>query len=100
MTLDDSTASLCNRFQRSAAVGAGCAADIAINYPLWIVAKRMGVGIAAVPPTLPELYKGGGSLWISLGPSTLPGGLGIDRELASSVFAGAFAAATFCAQVE
>merc|ERR1712232_958838 len=88
--------------------------DIAINYPMWIVAKRMGVGIPALPPTLPEMYKGGGSLWFSLGPTTmiedvskravedhlLPSTLPIPRELASSVAAGAFAAATFCAQVE
>jgi len=71
-----------------------------------------------MPATIPEFYKGGGSLWFSLGPTTmledvskrvledhlLPQGwlqgLGVDRELMASVFAGAFAAATFCSQVE
>lgn len=110
--------SLREQVYRSSTVGIGMATDIALNYPLWIIAKRMGVGMPAVPSTLPELYKGGGSLWISLGPTTIledfskqsiehhvlpasiPGGLGIDRELVSSVFAGAFSAALFCAQVE
>merc|ERR1719453_2654833 len=104
----DPATSAFEKYRRSAAVGAGCGADILLNYPMWIVAKRMGVGLPAMPATIPELYKGGGSLWASLGPTTiiedlskvacedhllpnlLPGG--IDRELVASVFAGAFAA--------
>lgn len=104
--------------RRSASVGAGMAADIALNYPLWIVAKRMGVGIAAWPGSIRELYKGAGSLWVSLGPTTMiedaskrhieasvlpmlpPTFRPANKELVSSVLAGAVAAATFCSQVE
>jgi len=109
---------LVQQLWRSASVGIGCAADIVTNYPLWIAAKRMGVGIPAMPTTIPQLYKGGASFWVSLGPTTMledaskkafedhfPSqgwlqGFGIDKELMASAFAGAFAAATFCSQVE
>lgn len=59
------------QFRRSFIVGAGMACDIMINYPLWIMAKRLGVGLPALPPTIAETYKGGGSLWLSLGPTTM-----------------------------
>lgn len=100
------------QLQRAAAVGVAMAADIALNYPLWIAAKRVGMGIAAYPPTLGGFYKGAGSLWLSLGPTTiledatkrrveevLPPGFP-HHDLFSSVVAGAFAASVFCAQVE
>jgi len=109
---------LLQQLRRSTSVGIGCAADILTNYPLWIAAKRMGVGIPAMPATIPQLYKGGGSFWVSLGPTTmledaskkvledhLPSqgllqGFGIENELMASALAGAFAAVTFCSQVE
>eukprot|EP00629_Pelagomonadales_sp_RCC1024_P006736 CAMPEP_0119291786 /NCGR_PEP_ID=MMETSP1329-20130426/43006_1 /TAXON_ID=114041 /ORGANISM="Genus nov. species nov., Strain RCC1024" /LENGTH=235 /DNA_ID=CAMNT_0007292611 /DNA_START=123 /DNA_END=827 /DNA_ORIENTATION=+ len=57
-------------FRRSAHVAAAMGADVVINYPLWIVAKRMGAGLAPVPP-LRRLYSGGGALWISMAPTTV-----------------------------
>ena len=62
---------LVQQLWRSASVGIGCAADILTNYPLWIAAKRMGVGIPAMPANFCQLYKGGGSFWVSLGPTTM-----------------------------
>ena len=53
---------------RAAVMGAGMAADIVVNYPLWIFAKRVGAGLPGFPP-LRSLYKGGGMLWLSLGPN-------------------------------
>eukprot|EP00427_Karlodinium_veneficum_P038723 CAMPEP_0169300402 /NCGR_PEP_ID=MMETSP1016-20121227/67609_1 /TAXON_ID=342587 /ORGANISM="Karlodinium micrum, Strain CCMP2283" /LENGTH=290 /DNA_ID=CAMNT_0009392767 /DNA_START=52 /DNA_END=925 /DNA_ORIENTATION=- len=103
------------QLRRSGSVCAGCVADIIMNYPLWIIAKRKGVGIAPLPPTLPEVYKGSGSLMFSsyddvedigkrqferMLPPSISLGVTLDRELLSSVMGGAFAAATFCAQVE
>ena len=38
------------RVLRAASVGAAMACDIVINYPLWIVAKRVGAGLSALPP--------------------------------------------------
>ena len=55
---------------RAASVGAAMAADILINYPLWIVAKRLGAGLSALPP-LHRLYAGGGALWVSIAPTTI-----------------------------
>ena len=39
---------------------------MAINYPLWICAKRVSAGISL--PRLRELYKGSGSLLLAMGP--------------------------------
>mmetsp|Transcript_145602 Transcript_145602/g.363149 ORF Transcript_145602/g.363149 Transcript_145602/m.363149 type:complete len:268 (-) Transcript_145602:75-878(-) len=98
--------------QRSAVVGIGMAVDIAINYPLWIAAKRIGAGLPAFPGTVAEVYRGGGSLWLSLGPTTIMEDVAKrsaefalpqdqpQRELVASAFAGALAGGTFCAQVE
>ena len=55
---------------RAASVGAAMACDIVINYPLWIVAKRVGAGLSALPP-LHRLYAGGGALWVSIAPTTI-----------------------------
>ncbi len=38
------------RVLRAASVGAAMGVDIVINYPLWIVAKRVGAGLSALPP--------------------------------------------------
>lgn len=51
---------------RVAVVGAACAADMIINFPLWITAKRVSAGLSL--PGLPELYKGSGSLFLAMGP--------------------------------
>lgn len=37
-----------------------------VNFPLWIVAKRMSAGVGM--PPLRELYKGSGSLYVAMGP--------------------------------
>ena len=55
---------------RSAHVAVAAGADTVINYPLWIVAKRMGAGLPAFPP-LRRLYSGGGALWVSMAPTTV-----------------------------
>ena len=39
---------------RSCCVGLAMGADICINYPLWVAAKRLGVGLSAFPGSLPE----------------------------------------------
>ena len=56
--------------ERAFNVGAAMGADIVINYPLWIVAKRVGAGLPALPP-LHRLYAGGGALWVSIAPTTI-----------------------------
>lgn len=43
-----------------------CSADIIVNYPLWIYAKRIMAGLSR--PRLGEIYKGAGSLLFSCGP--------------------------------
>lgn len=55
------------QLRRGALVGLGAAGDIAINYPLWIIAKRVAAGLGW--PAARDLYKGGGLLWLSLGPT-------------------------------
>ena len=56
---------------QSTAVGFAMGCDIAMNYPLWVAAKRLSVGMSAFPPTLRAVYRGGGALWLSLGPTTI-----------------------------
>jgi hypothetical protein len=51
---------------RSAVVFTSILADIIVNYPLWIYAKRVMAGLSA--PAVRHLYKGGGSLLLSNGP--------------------------------
>jgi len=59
-----------DKVRRAGTVGAAIGADVVINYPLWIVAKRMGAGLPALPP-LRRLYAGGGALWMSIAPTTV-----------------------------
>lgn len=98
-------------YGRSFAVGTAMAADIAVNYAPWIAAKRIGAGLPPFPPLWRDVYKGAGSLWLSLGPTTMledavkkfldrTPSLNIQHELFSSLVAGALAGGTFCAQVE
>ena len=42
---------------RAASVGAAMGADILINYPLWIVAKRVGAGLSALHAPTPPLRR-------------------------------------------
>eukprot|EP00397_Hematodinium_sp_SG-2012_P052194 GEMP01061586.1.p1 GENE.GEMP01061586.1~~GEMP01061586.1.p1 ORF type:complete len:241 (+),score=43.90 GEMP01061586.1:319-1041(+) len=42
--------------------------DVVLNYPLWILGKRLGAGLKA-PRKLLDYYKGGGLLWASYGPT-------------------------------
>ena len=58
-------------FVRSFIVGLAMCCDIACNYPLWIAAKRIGANLSPFPSELKNLYKGGGTLWLSLGPTTI-----------------------------
>eukprot|EP00929_Paragymnodinium_shiwhaense_P074454 TRINITY_DN38110_c0_g1_i1.p1 TRINITY_DN38110_c0_g1~~TRINITY_DN38110_c0_g1_i1.p1 ORF type:complete len:288 (+),score=32.40 TRINITY_DN38110_c0_g1_i1:178-1041(+) len=53
--------------KRGALLGLSAGVDIAVNYPPWIIAKRVGAGLGM--PALNDLYKGGGLLWVSLGPT-------------------------------
>ena len=48
---------------RAAGVGAAMGMDVVINYPLWIIAKRVGAGLPALPPVR-RIYAGGGALWL------------------------------------
>ena len=90
---------------RAASVGAAMACDIVINYPLWIVAKRLGAGLSALPP-LHRLYAGGGALWISIAPTTIIED-GVSTvlkprwgDLAASAASGAIAGVCVTSQVE
>ena len=93
------------RVLRAASVGAAMAADILINYPLWIVAKRLGAGLSALPP-LHRLYAGGGALWVSIAPTTIIED-GVSTvlkprcgDLAASAASGAIAGVCVTSQVE
>jgi hypothetical protein len=90
---------------RAASVGAAMAADILVNYPLWIVAKRVGAGLSALPP-LRRLYAGGGALWVSIAPTTIIED-GVSTvlkprcgDLAASAASGAIAGVCITSQVE
>ena len=90
---------------RAASVGAAMACDIVINYPLWIVAKRVGAGLSALPP-LHRLYAGGGALWVSIAPTTIIED-GVSTvlkprcgDLAASAASGAIAGVCVTSQVE
>ena len=91
--------------ERAASVGAAMGADIVINYPLWIVAKRVGAGLSALPP-LHRLYAGGGALWVSIAPTTIIED-GVSTvlkprcgDLAASAASGAIAGVCVTSQVE
>ena len=91
--------------ERAASVGAAMGADIVINYPLWIVAKRVGAGLSALPP-LRRLYAGGGALWVSIAPTTIIED-GVSTvlkprcgDLAASAASGAIAGVCVTSQVE
>ena len=93
------------RVLRAASVGAAMACDIIINYPLWIVAKRVGAGLTAFPP-LRRLYAGGGALWVSIAPTTIIED-GVSTvlkprcgDLAASAASGAIAGVCVTSQVE
>ena len=93
------------RVLRAASVGAAMGADIVINYPLWIVAKRVGAGLSALPP-LHRLYAGGGALWVSIAPTTIIED-GVSTvlkprcgDLAASAASGAIAGVCVTSQVE
>eukprot|EP00746_Dinoflagellata_sp_MGD_P034073 gnl/MRDRNA2_/MRDRNA2_181332_c0_seq1.p1 gnl/MRDRNA2_/MRDRNA2_181332_c0~~gnl/MRDRNA2_/MRDRNA2_181332_c0_seq1.p1 ORF type:complete len:318 (-),score=44.02 gnl/MRDRNA2_/MRDRNA2_181332_c0_seq1:30-932(-) len=60
--------------KRGVLVGLGSGADIIVNYPLWITAKRLGAGLGW--PSLREIYKGGGLLWASQFPTVAAEDLG------------------------
>ena len=55
---------------RARAAGAAMACDIVVNYPLWIVAKRVGAGLSAFPP-LHRLYAGGARSGCRSPPTTI-----------------------------
>lgn len=56
---------------RTFVVGLAMCSDILCNYPLWIAAKRIGANLSPFPTELKHVYKGGGALWLSLGPTTM-----------------------------
>ena len=93
------------RVLRAASVGAAMGMDIVINYPLWIVAKRVGAGLSALPP-LHRLYAGGGALWVSIAPTTIieDGASTLLKprwgDLAASAASGAIAGVCVTSQVE
>lgn len=59
------------QLRSSGAVAVAMLADIVINYPLWIVGKRIGAGLTPYPGSLSLIYKGSGLLYVSLGPTTV-----------------------------
>lgn len=56
---------------RTFGVGMAMCCDIVCNYPLWIAAKRIGANLSPFPAEIKHIYKGGGALWLSLGPTTM-----------------------------
>ena len=60
-----------NELRHTSTVGFAMSCDIALNYPLWVAAKRLSVGLDAFPSTIRSVYRGGLSLWFSLGPTTM-----------------------------
>lgn len=49
---------------------AAAAADMLLNYPLWILAKRISANLPP-PRTIQTLYKGSTHLYLSTGPTTV-----------------------------
>jgi hypothetical protein len=95
---------------RPMAVGVAMLGDIACNFPLWIMAKRLAAGLVAYPGTFRNLYRGAGTMWMSIGPSTIIEdkvtkemyGIieGRKKEIISAAISGACAALTVTSQVE
>ncbi|KAL3894423.1 MAG: hypothetical protein SGPRY_013813, partial [Prymnesium sp.] len=56
-------------FQRTIIVACASAADMVVNFPLWICAKCIAAGIALPRPR--NIYKGSGTLWFAMGPLTI-----------------------------
>ena len=54
------------QIRHSSTVGFAMGCDTALNYPLWVAAKRLSVGMSAFPSTVRAVYRGAGSLWLSL----------------------------------
>lgn len=71
---------------QTAMVGIATAADLALNYPLWIVAKRVAAGLAM--PRGRELYKGAGVVWLAYFPT-----VALDEQFSRSLIAGVTAVA-------
>ena len=55
--------------QRTLIVAGASAADMVVNFPLWICAKCVSAGIPL--PGLRNIYKGSGSLYCAMGPLTI-----------------------------
>jgi len=55
--------------RRAVIVAAASASDMVVNFPLWIVAKRVSAGLPLPPRG--ELYKGSGTLYLAMGPMTV-----------------------------
>ena len=98
--------------ERAGIILAGLSIDMAINYPMWISAKRVSAGLTM--PRLGEVYKGSGSLMFAMGPMIvvqdattavvlrfLDGKLDpTAAQAASACVAGAVGALTVGAQIE
>ncbi len=100
--------------QRAAIVAAAAAADMVINFPLWIAAKRISASLPLPSLSFSELYKGSGSLYVAMGPmmvvedratavalGALDGRIGPEAaHAASACFAGVVGGLCIGAQVE
>lgn len=98
--------------QRTLIVAGASAADMLVNFPLWICAKCVSAGIPL--PSLRNLYKGSGSLYFAMGPltivedrttavalDTIGDRLSVDlRHAASACISGGIAALTVGCQIE
>lgn len=100
--------------ERGGLVLVGCCADMVINYPVWILAKRWSAGLGS-PKGFGEYYKGATSLLFSYGPMmlvedhttglmvrSLDGVTGSQTaaHFAAACFSGAVGAVTIGAQIE
>ena len=52
--------------ERAGIILSGLSADMLVNYPLWITAKRVSAGLTM--PPFKDIYKGSGSLMFAMGP--------------------------------
>jgi hypothetical protein len=55
--------------ERAVVIATASAADMLVNFPLWIVAKRASAGVGF--PPLNEMYKGATSLYVAMGPMVI-----------------------------
>jgi len=58
-----------NLARRAGIVAAASAVDMVVNFPLWIVAKRISAGLPL--PATRDMYKGSGHLYLAMGPMTV-----------------------------